>query len=948
MSGGARRSRAWVVRLRGVARSPPCAATGRAAARRAAARVVVDDFESTSRRGRAHPADGVALTARVRRRRARRARCASTSTSTRRRLRRRAQARSPSTCPANYAFTFRVRGECAAQQPRVQADRLDRRERVVVQRAATSRSRATGRRSPSRSGRSRSRGARRAAARSAHVAAIEFAVTAGSGGTGTVWLDDLELRAAAAAGRDAAARRWRRASSAAPGTRRGARARRRLARPCWAQRARRPRAVARARPRRRARVRRPRASTGRRGAHAARLRDRDLRRRRGVARRCARCAAATAAATTSYLPESEARCACGCACARAGAAGGVGDRARSRVQPLAWSATRERVLRGDRARRAARHLPARRCRGEQAYWTVVGAGRRPATRRCSARTARSRPGKAALLARAVPAGRTDALRDVGRRARPTQALARRRPADPDRALEPADRSTLDGDRVRDRRRAARPALVGALPGAQSRDATRARGDAVPRAAPVPGEPAGAVPEHAGRHGADPRSIALDGRIVRVERRRAAVVASHARPTAFGATTFDAGRRRRRLPARRARCRRATARRRTRSARASGALALSRSTWPPGAEREVDVVVPLHERARAPSPRTRRRRDAAVERGATQLDDRGATWRSRSTRVASRLPDAARSIARRCARSSATSWSTATAPAIQPGSRSYARSWIRDGALTSSALLRLGHADAVRDVHRVVRAVPVRRTARCRAASTGAAPIRCPSTTATASSSTWSPSTTATPAIARSVERMWPHVRAAAAYLDSLRHSAARRSGARRRSARFFGLLPPSISHEGYSAKPMHSYWDDFFALRGFKDAAFLAGALGHDATTRARCAAIRDEFAHDLAASVARGDGARTTSTTSPAAPTSATSTPPRRRSRSTPVRGRRRAAARRRCERTFERYWEFFDDRRDGREPWDAFTPYEMRNVGAFVRLGWRDRAQRSCSTGS
>ena len=42
---------------------------------------------------------------------------------------------------------------------------------------------------------------------------------------------------------------------------------------------------------------------------------------------------------------------------------------------------------------------------------------------------------------------------------------------------------------------------------------------------------------------------------------------------------------------------------------------------------------------------------------------------------------------------------------------------------------------------------------------------------------------------------------------------------------FYGLLPQSISHEGYSAKPMHSYWDDFFALRGFKDAAFIAKEL---------------------------------------------------------------------------------------------------------------------------
>jgi hypothetical protein len=35
-------------------------------------------------------------------------------------------------------------------------------------------------------------------------------------------------------------------------------------------------------------------------------------------------------------------------------------------------------------------------------------------------------------------------------------------------------------------------------------------------------------------------------------------------------------------------------------------------------------------------------------------------------------------------------------ALQPGSRAYERSWSRDGALTSEALLRLGHEDAVRD------------------------------------------------------------------------------------------------------------------------------------------------------------------------------------------------------------------------------------------------------------
>jgi hypothetical protein len=42
----------------------------------------------------------------------------------------------------------------------------------------------------------------------------------------------------------------------------------------------------------------------------------------------------------------------------------------------------------------------------------------------------------------------------------------------------------------------------------------------------------------------------------------------------------------------------------------------------------------------------------------------------------------------------------------------------------------------------------------------------------------------------------------------------------------------------------------------------------------------------------------------------------------------------------TYERYWHEFVDRRDGRKAWEDYTPYEIRTVGTFVRLGWRDRA--------
>jgi hypothetical protein len=191
-----------------------------------------------------------------------------------------------------------------------------------------------------------------------------------------------------------------------------------------------------------------------------------------------------------------------------------------------------------------------------------------------------------------------------------------------------------------------------------------------------------------------------------------------------------------------------------------------------------------------------------------------------------------------------------------------------------------------------------------------------------------------------LEAMWPRVLAGTRYLESLldeRRTPRYRTPDQRE---FYGILPPSISHEGYAAKPMHSYWDDFFALRGLRDAAWLADQLADQLAAGAAdsLAARRDRFALDLGASVSAAmerhgidyvpgcadlgdfDATSTTIALDPAAaedllPSGA-------------------------LENTFARYWEFFEGRARG-EPWEAFTPYEVRTIGAFVRLGWRDRTQ-------
>ena len=279
------------------------------------------------------------------------------------------------------------------------------------------------------------------------------------------------------------------------------------------------------------------------------------------------------------------------------------------------------------------------------------------------------------------------------------------------------------------------------------------------------------------------------------------------------------------------------------------------------------------------------------------------------------------------------------PALRPGARAYARSWIRDGALTSAALLRLGHAEEARAFVEWFAGfqypsgkVP------CCVDRRGADPV--PEHDSAGELLFAVAEVFRFTADRDFVRRLWPHVEGAVEYLESLR--AERTTAEYRAPAKlpYFGLLPESISHEGYSDRPVHSYWDDFWALRGLKDAAALAGEMG-EAAEAERWGALRDAFAADLYASLGRtmamhgidyvpgsvekGDF-DPTSTTIALAPGGELARLPEPQLRA-----------------TFERYWSQFLRRRDPRQALegDAYTPYELRSVGAFVRLGWRERAQ-------
>ncbi|MDP3802427.1 discoidin domain-containing protein [Brevundimonas sp.] len=317
----------------------------------------------------------------------------------------------------------------------------------------------------------------------------------------------------------------------------------------------------------------------------------------------------------------------------------------------------------------------------------------------------------------------------------------------------------------------------------------------------------------------------------------------------------------------------------------------------------------------------------------------AEWRGKLDRFDLTLPPQAGPIEAVMKSSLAHMLMSRQGPILQPGTRSYNRSWIRDGAMMAEGLNRLGHESLSADYLRwFAPLVFDNGKVPCCADSRGADPV--PENDSHGEFVFLAAETyryTGDEALLREV---WPQVQAAIGYMDSLRASTrtAEFEAADRRH--LYGLLPPTISHEGYSDRPAYSYWDDFWGLLGYRDAAFIADALG-DAAAAARIRAAEAEFRTDIMASIEatvrvhgidwiagaadRGDF-DATSTTIALSPAGLIDELPQDL-----LKG------------TFDKWWENFTARQENRQQWKDYTPYELRNVGAMVRLGRREEALRA-----
>jgi hypothetical protein len=276
--------------------------------------------------------------------------------------------------------------------------------------------------------------------------------------------------------------------------------------------------------------------------------------------------------------------------------------------------------------------------------------------------------------------------------------------------------------------------------------------------------------------------------------------------------------------------------------------------------------------------------------------------------------------------------------IQPGSRSYERSWIRDGALTSSALLKSGIVPEVKDfIDWYSDHLFDNGKAPCVVDFRGPDPV---------------PENdshgefiylvreyfnfTKDTAFLRSQNK---NILKVVEFIESL---IAERSTDHYKygndSVRaHYGLVPESISHEGYSAKPMHSYWDNFFTMKGLKDAAEIQKILG-ETENYYRICKVRDTFKDNLYNSlqlamkmkkidyipgcVELGDF-DATSTTIALTPCNELKNLPKPQ-----------------VYNTFDKYYDFFKNRREGKLDWINYTPYENRLIGSFIILDQPEKA--------
>ncbi|MDP3851308.1 MAG: discoidin domain-containing protein [Luteolibacter sp.] len=276
------------------------------------------------------------------------------------------------------------------------------------------------------------------------------------------------------------------------------------------------------------------------------------------------------------------------------------------------------------------------------------------------------------------------------------------------------------------------------------------------------------------------------------------------------------------------------------------------------------------------------------------------------------------------------------PAIQPGPRRYTRSWVRDCVIMGTALTKAGLPFALREFltwyaqfQREDGFVP------CVVDRDG---VDWLVEHDSHGQFLWGIREVYREGCDRGfLTEILPHVRKAAAYLISLRAERMTADYQSSERAACFGLLPESASHEGYLAHHVHSYWDDFWGVRGLEAAADLAEIMGFtDDSIWWKSEAER--FQGDLLRSISRViadknldyiPGSVEWADFDPTATSNAIA-----------MLDFADVLPQKELHAMLETYLHGFRRKHSGEMVWTNYTAYEIRIIGAFVRLGKRDVA--------
>lgn len=310
------------------------------------------------------------------------------------------------------------------------------------------------------------------------------------------------------------------------------------------------------------------------------------------------------------------------------------------------------------------------------------------------------------------------------------------------------------------------------------------------------------------------------------------------------------------------------------------------------------------------------------------------WQSRLGRIGLSLPDA--SLVDMLRAQAAYMLINQTGPAMQPGPRNYNRSFIRDGSATAATLLRMGMTKTARDYLRWYSDHAVHENGLVSPILNDDGTVN----TGFGSDIEYDSQGQLIWLIAEvarldggpdSVRDYRPKVKLALKFLQELRERtmAPGYQADREAPERFHGIIAPSISHEGYPT-PTHSYWDDYWALKGWHDGAWLAERWGDRETAawaRAQYRALSESVAASIRATMKwKGiDFIPASADLGESDPTSV--------SIGLDPAGQQALMPAEALALTFARYLDSVR-KRDEPNALYAYTPYEMRNVLTYVHL--------------